>query len=183
MAQSDWQWPRQRPRPITSIQNSMGICVVICLCAVWIPLYNSIESNDIDLGLGLGLGLGHCQSDWAIRDSLPGFWSWHQWRLFTHPHQDVFICIQNVHKPWIQWAYVQWALKWKRHLSRSGVNSREIKTRKLLVIISYKGNLGCRKRWQKYFNVHSYTNHNKLLTASIFIFCWPNTRYIRVGRS
>ena len=62
MAQSDWQWPR--PRPITSIQNSMGICVVICLCAVWTPPHISIELNHI----GLGLGLGHCQSDWAIRE-------------------------------------------------------------------------------------------------------------------
>ena len=40
---SDWQWPRPRPRSITSIQNSMGICVVICLCAVWTPSHNPIE--------------------------------------------------------------------------------------------------------------------------------------------
>ena len=61
---SDWQWPRPRPRPTTSIQNSMGICVVICLCAVWTTLYNSTEPNVI--GLGLGLGLAHCQCDNTI---------------------------------------------------------------------------------------------------------------------
>ena len=32
-----------RPRPITSIQNSMGICVVICLCAMCTPSYNPIQ--------------------------------------------------------------------------------------------------------------------------------------------
>ena len=38
----------------------MGICVVICLCAVLTPLYNSMEPNVI------GFGLGHCQCKYTI---------------------------------------------------------------------------------------------------------------------
>ena len=66
MALSDWQWSRlrSRPRPITSIQNSMGICVGICLCAVWTPSHNPIQP------IFIGPGLGHCQSDRAIKRSV-----------------------------------------------------------------------------------------------------------------
>ena len=44
MALSDCQWRRlrPRPRPIISIQNSMGICLVVCLCAMCTPSHNPI---------------------------------------------------------------------------------------------------------------------------------------------
>ena len=55
MVHLHWQWPRSRSRsrPIAGTQSSMGICVVICFCAVWTPLYNFIESNVVTVTLNV----------------------------------------------------------------------------------------------------------------------------------
>ena len=51
-----WQWTRPRLRLITSIQNSMWICVVICPCVVWTPPHNSLELR------GLLVAVGRCNT-------------------------------------------------------------------------------------------------------------------------
>ena len=65
---SHWATPRTRPipRPITSVQNSMEICVVICLGAVWSALHIIVEPIIIVLIMAIILVLGVAQCENTI---------------------------------------------------------------------------------------------------------------------
>ena len=56
-----------RPRLIQLLQCPLGICVDVCLCAVWTPPHNSIQP--IFIGLGVCVGVGQCE--WTIRTRPP----------------------------------------------------------------------------------------------------------------